>query len=300
MEQNNNNDSLGTRMKQNYENRSRYYLVRRMPVIIRIDGKAFHTFTKGFDKPYDELLINAMHTTMRALCEQVQGCVLGYVQSDEISLLLIDYQALNTDAWFDNNLQKICSVSASIATLEFNKFMANISERYNVFGPIDPEEDPPFEKRRELLNMKQNKALFDSRAFNIPREEVTNYFLWRQQDATRNSIEGLGQAHFSANELHKVTCNQIQDMLMLQKGINWNDQSTVEKRGACCIKVREESGEYKQAGEVAGFVVTSTRSYWEIDTEIPIFSQDRDYIEKLLYPHTDDGIYSKYITQGDK
>lgn len=104
-------DELGDRMKSYYENRSKTFLARRTPVIIRLDGKAFHTFTRGFNKPFDEAMCNAMQETMKYLCENIQGCVLGYTQSDEITLVLIDYQKLTTDAWFDYNVQKMCSVA---------------------------------------------------------------------------------------------------------------------------------------------------------------------------------------------
>ena len=117
----NKKDSLGDRMKENYENRAKTYLVRRMPVIIRLDGKAFHTFTKAFKKPYDEIFHNTMNATMQYLCENIQGCKVGYTQSDEITLLLTDYDTLTTDAWFGYGVQKMCSVAASMATLAFNK-----------------------------------------------------------------------------------------------------------------------------------------------------------------------------------
>lgn len=95
------NDSLGDRMKGFYEARSKTSLVRRMPVIIRLDGKAFHTFTKGFQKPFDSMLMKAMQETMKYLCENIQGCVLGYTQSDEITLVLVDYKKLTSEAWFN-------------------------------------------------------------------------------------------------------------------------------------------------------------------------------------------------------
>ena len=113
--------SLGDRMKNNYENVNRFYLTRRMPVIIRMDMKAGHTFTRGMKKPFDDIFVKTMQNTMKYLCENIQGCVIGYTQSDEISLVLTDYAELTTDAWFGNNLQKMCSVSASMATLAFNK-----------------------------------------------------------------------------------------------------------------------------------------------------------------------------------
>ena len=114
----NQRDSLGDRMKR-YEYVSRNYLTRRVPVIIRIDGKAFHTFTKGMRKPFDRVLMSAMQETMRFLCANIQGCVFGYTQSDEITLVLTDYASIRTDAWFGYNVQKMCSIAASMATLAF-------------------------------------------------------------------------------------------------------------------------------------------------------------------------------------
>ncbi len=271
--------TLGDRMKNNYENISRYYLTRRMPVIIRIDGKAFHTFTRGFKKPFDDILVKTMQETMKYLCENIQGCVLGYTQSDEISLVLVDYAELTTDAWFGNNLQKMCSVSASMTTLAFNKaFTRNISKQSKrLYTEHIEEKDASY---IESLEIAMNKgAMFDSRVFTIPKEEVCNYMIWRQQDATRNSIQSVGQANFSQKELHGQSCNNIQDMLMTQKGINWNDYATTLKRGSCCIKVDDGLTKYDEVGNICGY---TQRSKWVIDNEIPIFSQDRNYIEKLI------------------
>lgn len=271
--------TLGDRMKNNYENISRYYLTRRMPIITRIDGKSFHTFTKGFKKPFDDILVKTMQDTMKYLCENIQGCVLGYTQSDEISLVLVDYAELTTDAWFGNNLQKMCSVSASMATLAFNKaFTRNISKQSKRFYTEYLEEKDA--SYIETLEIAMNKgAMFDSRVFTIPKEEVCNYMLWRQQDATRNSILSVGQANFSHKDLHGKSCNNIQDMLMTQKGINWNDYATTLKRGSCCIKVDDGLTAYDEAGNICGY---TQRSQWIIDNEIPIFSQDRNYIERLI------------------
>lgn len=271
--------TLGDRMKNNYENISRYYLTRRMPIITRIDGKSFHTFTRGFKKPFDDILVKTMQETMKYLCENIQGCVLGYTQSDEISLVLVDYAELTTDAWFGNNLQKMCSVSASMATLAFNKaFTRNISKQSKRFYTEYLEEKDA--SYIETLEIATNKgAMFDSRVFTIPKEEVCNYMLWRQQDATRNSILSVGQANFSHKDLHGKSCNNIQDMLMTQKGINWNDYATTLKRGSCCIKVDDGLAQYDDAGNICGY---TQKSQWIIDNEIPIFSQDRNYIERLI------------------
>lgn len=271
--------TLGDRMKNNYENVNRFYLTRRMPIVIRMDMKAGHTFTKGMKKPFDDIFVKTMQETMKYLCENIQGCVLGYTQSDEISLVLVDYTELTTDAWFGNNLQKMCSISASIATFAFNKaFTRNISKQSKrLYTEHLEEKDASY---IETLEIAMNKgAMFDSRVFTIPKEEVCNYMLWRQQDATRNSILSVGQANFSHKDLHGKSCNNIQDMLMTKKGINWNDYATTLKRGSCCIKVDDGLTKYDEAGNICGY---TQRSKWVIDNEIPIFSQDRNYIERLI------------------
>lgn len=277
--------TIGDRMKNNYENITRYYLTRRMPVIIRVDGRSFHTFTKGFKKPFDDVLVKTMQDTMKYLCENVQGCVLGYTQSDEISLVLTDYAELTTDAWFGNNLQKMCSVSASMATLAFNKFFSGRVQEFmydccDEFGDdVLPEKQNDYELAHNVYFKKFNAAMFDSRVFTIPKEEVCNYLIWRQQDATRNSIQSVGQANFSQKELHGKSCNNIQDMLMLQKSINWNDYSTTLKRGSCCIKIDDGVTKYDEVGNICDYIPSSK---WVVDNEIPIFTQDRNYVEKLI------------------
>ncbi len=265
----NKKDSLGDRMKENYENRSKTYLTRRTPVIIRLDGKAFHTFTRGMKKPYDEILHNTMNATLKYLCENIQVCKLGYTQSDEITLLLTDYDTLTTSAWFDYNVQKICSVSASMATMAFNKFFQKYY--YDIFTFA---KDESMDYTQTIFN-KLGIAMFDSRCFNIPESEITNCFIWRQQDATRNAIQMLGQCNFSHRELQNKSCNDIQDMLMLKKGINFNDMPTAFKRGVCCVK--ENATNVIAFGQV---VDTIERPRWVLDKEIPIFTQDRDYIER--------------------
>ena len=264
----NNKDSLGDRMK-GYEYVTRNYLTRKLPVIIRIDGKAFHSFTRGLKKPFDEIFVKSMQDTMKYLCENVQGCVLGYTQSDEITLVLVDYQNRDASAWFDNNIQKMISVSASMATLAFNNaFWDNMAEYLNA-NQIN---DMNF---IEMMYKKLWSAMFDSRVFTLPKEEVANCLIWRQQDATRNSIQSVGQANFSHKELHGKNCSDIQDMLMLEKCINWNDYPTHLKRGSCCIKRPFKVNE--------GTEQEAVRNKWVIDTEIPIFTQDKDYINKLIF-----------------
>lgn len=264
-------DELGARMKEFYEAVPKTKLTRRIPVAIRIDGKAFHTFTHGFTKPFDEVLIRTMTETMKYLCENIQGCVLGYTQSDEITLILIDYKELNTSTWFDNEIQKICSVSASMATMAFNRaFAKNVDEwGRSVFpswddGGTNEKIDKSLAKLNEVYQKAIEKgALFDSRCFNIPKEEVANLVYWRQLDAMRNSIQMVGQANFSHRELQGKSCNDIKNMLIEEKLINWDELPTYQKQGSCCIKKENK---------------------WVIDKEIPVFKGgNREYVDNLIF-----------------
>lgn len=276
-------DDLGIRMKDFYESVPKTRLMRRTPVMIRIDGKAFHTFTRGFQKPFDEVLVKSMQETMKYLCENIQGCVFGYTQSDEITLVLVDYKKLNSSAWFDYEVQKMCSIAASMATMAFNKFFTKNGHSYWykwIKEHVDEDDQDEFERQyafsEKYGEAAEKGAMFDARAFNVPREEVTNFVYWRQLDATRNSIQMVGQANFSHKELQNKSCNMIQDMLFTQRGINWNDLPTHLKRGSCCIKKQ-----FEDTAEDEGAVFM--RTCWKIDTEIPIFKDEgRDYIEKLI------------------
>ena len=273
------NDSLGDRMK-GYENISRACLTRRVPVIIRLDGKAFHTFTRGLDKPFDKALMKIMQLTMHYLCSNIQGCVFGYTQSDEITLVLTDYATIKTDAWFGYNVQKMASVSASMATMEFNRLFRKEFEDMVLEWNPDRKDLTLLEDRLAKLQGKQFTACFDARCFSIPVDEVCNCLIWRQQDATRNSIEAVGQANFSHKQLMGKSCNEIQDMLFKEKGVNWNDFPTDCKRGSACYRVvsEEEIDDPRNPGNK----ITVQRKRWVVDIGIPVFSQDRQFVERFL------------------
>lgn len=207
-------DDLGNRMKEQYETRTRYSLPRRTYTIIRLDGKAFHTFTRGMKRPYDQFLMDLMDKTALALVTEIQGCKMAYTQSDEISLLLTDFETINTDAWFDGNLQKMASVSASIATANFNILFALFKIQV---------------ENKEWSDIKM--AYFDARVFTIPDHiEVENYFIWRQKDAVRNSVSMVAQSLYSHKELEGKSSSDKQDMIH-DKGQNWNDMPDGFKRG---------------------------------------------------------------------
>lgn len=221
---------LPDRMKL-YEAASAVYLPRRLPMIVRVDGRAFHGLTRGMDKPWDLRMRDAMTLTALALVDDMAGAKIAYVQSDEISVLLTDYDALGTQPWFDKSLQKVVSIAAARATLEFN----------------------------DALALPGKRGMFDARAFVLPREEVCNYFVWRQQDATRNSVSGLAQAHFSHKSLHGLSGAEMQERLFQEKGINWNDCESWAKRGWCVVR-----------GEAL--------------MEVPVFTAARDFIEQHVSP----------------
>lgn len=253
-------DSLGDRMK-NYEKASRAYLTRRTPVIVRLDGAHYHSFTRGFHRPFDDVLINAMQLTMLDLCKNIQNCVLAYTQSDEISLILCDYKKRDTSAWFDNQVQKICSTSAALATIFFNRNFEAIIKKLNSLGYFYNENKEIYEKA-----LKKNPT-FDSRCFNLPKEEVCNYLIWRQQDATRNSIQMAAQSMFSHKELQGLSCNDLQNLMFTEKNFNWNTLPCEKRRGSCAIKIFNG---------------------WWIDANIPIFTENRDYIESRIMFNGDD------------
>ena len=253
-------DSLGDRMK-GYENAYRFVLPRRMPVIVRVDGRAFHTFTKGFKKPFDSVLAQAMRETAKELCKQISGSKLAYVQSDEVSVLITNDDTLNTQPWFDNGLQKIVSLSSSIATMAFNAAFKSAFKEW-AEDEMEFSDSELFDTYRNRIN----KATFDARAFVLPNEEVCNYFVWRQQDAIRNSIQMAAQSVYSHKELMYKNQFDMQKMLM-NKGIDWNKYSSWKKRGTCIIK--QEDAE-------------TNRTLWETDANTPVFSKNRAYINGLL------------------
>ena len=228
-------DDLGNRMKHQYEDRTRYLLPRRTWTIIRVDGKAFHTFTEGLQRPYDYSLVKALNGATVELLSKSQGSLLAYLQSDEISIVLQDFKRITTDAWFDGNVQKIASVSASIFTGYFNKLFKHPSDSIGIF---------------------------DARVFTIPDPvEVENYLIWRQQDAIRNSIQSLGRKHFSYKEVEGLSCSQIQEKLFCTHSINWNGEPTTFKRGRAIYKYKD---------------------IYYVDDNIPVFTQDRNFLKSLL------------------
>jgi tRNA(His) 5'-end guanylyltransferase len=206
------NNSLGDRMKDNYEKRYEYKLLRRTPVIIRLDGRSFHAITQGCERPFDNRISKLMEDTMLFLCKEIQGAKCAYTQSDEISILLTDYSFITTQAWFDYDLQKVISISAALASTYFSK-QWNLKEWWQ---PIQ----------------------FDSRAFNIPVDEVCNYFIWRQKDWIRNSVSMLAQAHFSPKQLLNKSQENMHDMLH-EIGVNWTDLPLRFKNGVLTFKPKE-------------------------------------------------------------
>ena len=280
---------LANRMKE-YEKRNQYYLQKRTPVVIRVDGRSFHTFTKGFKRPFDEVLMKSMQETAKYMCENMGNAKFAYVQSDEITIILVDYDTLETDCWFNYRTDKLCSIAASMATMAFNKFFAkNVDEwgrktfaDWDEGGTNDPEvaNSPEWELMQTYSRALAKGAMFDARCFNIPKEEVTNLVYWRQLDAARNSVQMVGQANFSHKELQNKSCNMIQDMLHEQKGINWNDFPVDCKRGAAVIKKKIGTN----VAAACGIAGATYENRWVIDRNMPMLKgEDRKYLDDLVY-----------------
>lgn len=277
-----NRDDLGDRMKQ-YEAVPKNFLIRRVPVIIRLDGKNFHSFTHSFRKPFDPLLISAMQSTMKYLCENIQGCVFGYTQSDEITLVLTDYATIDTAAWFDYNVQKMVSIAASMATLAFNRFFADAVTGWQNRRMIELRYDRWERDYCETMKKAIEKgAMFDARAFNLPHEEVVNCLIWRQNDATRNSIQMAGHAVFSHKQMQGKSNAEIQDMLVTQKGINWNDYPVPCKRGSACYRIQTTDTMKDPNPNGDGKDIVVMRNPWIIDENIPVFTKDRMFVQRHI------------------
>jgi len=255
-------DELGDRIKSNYENRTRIFLPRRTYTIIRIDGKAFHTYTNGLERPFDMGLIEDMDETACYLCKNIQGAKFAFVQSDEISILLTDFDVIGTDAWFDGNIQKIVSVAASMAAAKFNelRLIRRVKDLFMYAGVVTA-----------VLN--QKLACFDARTFTIPsKQEVANAFIWRQQDTVRNSISSVAQTLFSHKELDGKNMSVQQEMIF-QKGINWNDYAPKLKRGRFIEKITYS----KEFDANVPFSTSAIRTKW-VSNECPTFTQDKEFL----------------------
>ncbi|HEX5568542.1 MAG TPA: tRNA(His) guanylyltransferase Thg1 family protein [Streptomyces sp.] len=242
--------SLGDRMKL-YEHATRHTLPRRTYTLIRVDGRAWHSFLRHADKPFDDAVMAGMDKVAQALCVEMSGAVFAYTQSDECSVLLTDFGSAGTQPWFNGVVQKMASIAASTATAAF----------YDVYGTNDA----------------GTIATFDARVFTIPDPvEVANYFLWRQRDAVRNSISMAAQAHFSHKRLHKVNTDQMQELLWAEAGINWDDYPAGCKRGrvtARQVGEREVSYIDRRSGERVS--TSAVRSWWET-TGAPHFTANPD------------------------
>lgn len=212
--------SLGDRMKANYEDRYRHSLLRRVPVIVRVDGRAFHSFTRGCNRPFDADVIVTMIEAAKAVCADAQGCKAAYIQSDEASFLLTDYDKLTTEAWFDYGQSKVESISAALMTAWFNHYWPHDGKL----------------------------AMFDARAFNVPREEVSNYFLWRMKDWERNSVSMYCQAHFSHKQLHGKGRQEQHDLLH-SIGKNWATDLTAQARNGTLL-IPDAEGKFQARHDV--------------------------------------------------
>lgn len=269
-------DDLGDRMKGQYEDRTRYLLPRRTYTIIRLDGKAFHTYTRGLQKPFDKGLFEDMDAAIIAMLPQIQGAVFAYTQSDEISILLTDFAQPTTSAWFDGNLQKVCSVSSAIITAEFNQLRRM---RHH-------------EEQQSFDNF--SLAYFDARVFTIPdRIEVMNYFIWRNQDCARNSVSMVAQANFSHKELQGKSTPDKHEMLH-QKGVNWaTDYTDGEKNGRLIVKENyvapvtlPKTDKQQVRDETSGIastphIIYAPRSHW-VSKGAWKFTEDKDKLLAMI------------------
>jgi len=241
---------LDDRMK-DYEKCFSYTLPYNIPVIVRIDGRAFHTFTRGLEKPFDNKFVEMMEFVAVELCKVISGARFAYLQSDEINILL--HNGYESDPWFDNKVVKITTISASLATA------------YCMLW-----------KHQHDLK-KDTIVSFDSRAFSVPEFDVVNYFIFRQRDWERNSLQMLARKYYSQKKLQGCDGHKMHDMIY-EKGDNWDKLPTKLKRGRCVIKVKNSV----YVDKPPYFTGLVERGEWVVDNEIPIFSTDRNYITSRM------------------
>jgi len=261
------NQSLADRIK-NYENTTRKYLPSKCYTLIRLDGKAFHTFTRHFKKPYDDRLIEAMQQTTKYLCSHIQGCKVGYTQSDEITLVLTDFDNEKTNAWLNGNIQKISSISASMASTFLYFYLVNYT---NIYDEKDISDIP----------------IFDSRVWTLDdKYEVFNTILWRQHDCTKNAIQGLAQSVFSHKECINKNCKKLIDYLK-EKGLNFDHYLSYIKFGTLVYK--ESTLHEGKIMDAFGNSISkgfSMNSSWVIDTNCPKLDENKDYLLNKLNTFT--------------
>lgn len=276
-------DALGDRMKK-YESVTRFTLPRRTYTILRVDGRAFHSWTRGLDKPYDQNFMQCMDVAAIRLCEDIPGAQFAYVQSDEISILVVDFININTEPWFEGNVQKWASVSASVATMAFNQQVAKYHENpTTAIGLL------------RKIGGKEPNAVFDSRVFIIPDLiEVENYFVWRQQDAERNSIMMLARAHASHKQLAgKKRAEQHE--IIHKAGDNWAKHPTDFKHGRMVRRIAKGDDILKIAKSVAN----GNYSSWRVDKETPIFTRQRAYLRNLIPVVWNDDLLVRKAASGE-
>lgn len=249
---------LGDRMKQ-YEKACETYMLSRLPVIVRVDGKGFSKFTKKIkaEKPFDETFSNVMSEALKNTASKIEGCVFAYTQSDEMTFVIKNDQSNESTPWFGNRVQKICSVVASMVTAEFNREMIRFTDFSNL-------------------------AYFDARVFVLPSwQEAINCLVWRQNDAVKNSIscscyyevaKKIGKKT-ARKMMHGLNQKKQQELLFQETGINWNNYPVRFKRGTGCYRVTKEMARNGN---------TFMRSSWELDEELPVFAREQDFLRKVL------------------
>ena len=216
-----------------YRGLSDYRLIPNSYVLLMLDGRSFSSFVKNyFDKPFDDKFINMMNETAKYLCEKIQGCKFAYVQSDEISLVITDFDTPNSDSFFGYRLEKILSISASMASAKFNQLMTLEALRRAVdgldeYGCINTEE--------VIANVKLLE--FDCKAWNVPSyNDVFAWNLFRQNDCLKNSKQQAAQAWLPHKQLVNKTADEQIALLKEKQGIDWNDFDDGKKYGRFIYK----------------------------------------------------------------
>lgn len=285
--------TLSDRMKA-YEDVWDSRLTSRLPIIIRIDGNSFHNFTKlaKFERPFDKALSEMMIATAIDVLRYCSGSTLAFTQSDEISILLRNDQTTRTQPFLAGRVQKLVSLIASTATVSFQRSFLEWNHNQHVdavVNMLDDDELKMYAKRKEL------RPSFDCRVFVLPPKEVTNYFVWRQQDAYKNCVSAV-VSDILASTYSKATARKMlvgkntsqRKDILLRHGLDLDSRVAQRYRHGVAVRKAQIT---KQLSKILDgkFVPTHvdmeeevTRSIWSADYRTPLFKDQRSYIENLL------------------
>ena len=239
---------------ESYKEQSDYKLLNKLPIIITVNGRSFAKVTSFLDKPYSDKFAECMLSTSLKLCSEIEGSLFAYFHNDEIVILSRNDQSIETIPWFDNKIQKISSIAASIATLHFNKCAHNLD--LNLLGD----------------------AFFTANVFTPPNiVEAANTMIYKQQQNTLTSIQFACfyellkkyDKHIIKEMIHGLSFDEKVDLLKQECDIDFNEYPLIYRRGAACYRMPK-------------VINNVLKNKWFVNDEIPFFAKDQSFLTNIF------------------